>query len=475
MAALPRRRRPSDHGGSPRKQIRPARYSVVRPLRAGDAGRAAVQIRRLAGTGREVTSTLLAPAAPVDGRDAASPAMRAWARLRGSQRFPGLRTMKVTLATVVAYLAAEPLPSREPPIVAALTALLVVQFTFYQTVKSGWQRIGAVLTGVLVAVLLSTVFGLTWWSLGVTVLAALVVGQWLRLGDHAAEVPISAMLVLAVGSQNVGVDRVYETLIGTAVGVLASLLTPPVYVQPAGDAIGSLAARISTLLHSVADGLVHGWTRERATEALETARALEHRVLSARDALLQAEDSVRLNPRARRAAHIPQTLRSGLTALEYSVIDVRVICRFLLDRVEGVPDPELPGADEWRPLARLLDAAADAMAVFGELVASDVEGPTPDDDRLRQALTRARSLRDAANRMMLVDAQRHPEIWRMHGAVLGIIDRLLVEIDPDATNAALAIKRPLAEPSTGEKLSKLSMSVLRRRSRQAATVHRRAR
>jgi hypothetical protein len=393
--------------------------------------------------------------------------------VRGHQRLPGLRTLKVTLATVLAYLAAEPLPGPDPPVVAALTALLVVQLTFYQTVRSGWQRVGSVVTGVLVAVVLSEVLGLTWWSLGLAVLAALVLGQWLRLGGQAVETPISAMVVLAVGAHTqIGLGRVYETLIGAAVGVSVSLLTPPVYVQPAGDAIGELAGQISRLLRTVAAELEDRWAYERAVPWLERARELEGLVRQARDALVQAEESLRLNPRSRGAEHVPGTLRSGLTALEYTAINVRVVCRLLVDRVQDVPPRDLPGPRIRRPLARLLAAAAEPVAVFGELVASDVAGPAPDDERLRQALRRARLLRDAASRVLLVDALRKPDIWRVHGALLAFIDRVLSEIDPDAENAEQAIKRTRPAVIAGTPLPQFLGSLARRR---AASARRRIR
>ncbi|GII25414.1 FUSC family protein [Planosporangium mesophilum] len=367
------------------------------------------------------------------------------------------------MATVVAFVVAHVLLGEPRPLLAALTALLVVQFTLYQTVRHSWQRIGSVVAGVLLAGLLSSVFGLTWWSLGVTVLAALIVGQGLRLGDHALEVPISAMLVLAVGSHtSAGLGRVYETLIGAAVGVCISLLAPPVYVQPAADAIGDLAEQIGRLLKTVAADVEQGWSHERALDSLRRARGLEDTVDGARRALAEAEDSLRLNPR-RRVAHVPRTLRSRLTALEYSTIHVRVSCRCMTDRVEGVPAAELPGAEVRQPLADLLDASGDAVKAFGELVGSDVAGPAGDDSRLRRAVRRARELRDAASSAMLVDAQREPEIWRVHGAVVGHLDRLLDEIDPDAEVVAHGLNRHTPATSAVTLFPRLSSASLRRR------------
>ncbi len=57
----------------------------------------------------------------------------------------------------------------------------------------------AVVAGVLLAIVLSAFVGFTWWSLGLTIAVGLAVGYALRLGDPL-EVPISAMLILSVGT-----------------------------------------------------------------------------------------------------------------------------------------------------------------------------------------------------------------------------------------------------------------------------------
>ena len=58
------------------------------------------------------------------------------------------------------------------------------------------------LAGVLLAVGVAELVGLTWWSLGAVVGVSLVVGRFLRLGSNLLEVPISAMIVLAVGGNS---------------------------------------------------------------------------------------------------------------------------------------------------------------------------------------------------------------------------------------------------------------------------------
>jgi hypothetical protein len=417
--------------------------------------RPGVRARRLAEDGIKLTEELLAPATAEDTAPTASPARRLWARLRGAEPVPGLRTLKVAVATVLAYVAAEPLPGTEPPIVAALTALLVVQLTPYQSITSGRGRIGSVVSGVLVAIVLSTVVGLTWWSLGIAVLAAMLVAHALGLREHAVETPISAMLVLAVaGDTQVGLARVYETLIGAGVGILVSLILPRTFVRPAGDAIGALAAEIGRLLRDMADGLEREWSPDWAMANLLRARALEDDVARAREALARAEEGVRLNPAAARTAHVPEALRPGLTALEYATINLRVLNRSLVDRVSGPAARSRPGPRTRKAVARLLAATADAVTAFGVALASDVEGPARSDADLRAALERARSLREEANKALVADARRDPDVWRVNGALLAHVDRMLAEVDPAVETVSTAIARP-APPEQERALRRL--------------------
>jgi len=50
--------------------------------------------------------------------------------------------------------------------------MLVAQVTLYQTVRNAVRRVASVLAGVLVAVAFSALIGFTWWSLGITIVAA---------------------------------------------------------------------------------------------------------------------------------------------------------------------------------------------------------------------------------------------------------------------------------------------------------------
>jgi hypothetical protein len=367
------------------------------------------------------------------------------ARYRGGGDPPGWRTAKTTLAAVLAYLLAAALLGTEvQPLLAPLTALLVAQVTVFRTVTSGVERVGSVVAGVLVAVLISQVVGLTWWSLGITIFVSLVIGRVLHLGDHTLEVPISAMLVLAVTGQAriAALDRVAETLVGAVTGVVVSfMLRPPVYVQPAGDAVGELAAEMSRLLASMGEELTEGWSGEQARAWEDRARELDRPLRAARIALARGEESLRLNPRQRRIREGASSLRAAMAALEHAAVQLRGITLDLDDLAEAVEssgqaEPELLVA-----LGALLVELGVGVAAFGQLVAPEVAGPPREAVPLHIALEIARTHRDVLAELMLVDARTDPELWHIQGSLLANVDRLLREIDLERGPDARRVRR----------------------------------
>ena len=321
---------------------------------------------------------------------------------------------------MLAYVLAVALLGDEvPPLLAPLTALLVAQLTIFETVKSSVERVGSVVAGVLVAVALSNFVGLTWWSLGIVIFAALVIGTILRLGDHTLEVPISAMLVLAVAGQTgtAALGRVVETLIGAVTGVVVSfLLRPPMYVQPAGDAIGALAAEMAELLSSMGEELTEGWSGERARAWEDRARELDRPLRAARVALARGEESLRLNPRQRRVREGASSLRAALAALEHAAVQVR-----------GSPSTWPTWPRRWRPPAR---PSRSCWSPWGGCWSSWAAGWPPSASwspprspgrraeavPLHIALEIARTHRDVLAELMLVDARTDLELWHIQGA-----------------------------------------------------------
>jgi hypothetical protein len=379
---------------------------------------------------------------------------RLTATVRG-RRIPGVRTAKTTLAAMLSFVVADWLGTSDAPVLAPLTALLVIQVTMYDTVRESLQRVASVLAGVLVAVGVAAVVGLTWWSLGAVVAVSLVLGRLLRLGPQLLEMPISAMLVLAVGGDRTVADsRVYETLVGAAVGILVNLLiAPPLYLRPAGEAVGELAGRIATFSRDLAAGLRARWSRAEADRWLDEARSLSADVARADRVLGRAEAGARLNPRAAQTRRRQPRLRTALTGLERCQLSLRELCRALLDRTYFVPEEEQATAypeDVRLALAEVLESAADAVTAVADRD-HEVPGHLAELERRRHRL----------GTLLIVDPHADQAAWGQHGALLAAVDRLRVEVEAAARHP----EEPWRPPPLTDRQRKAVRRVVARRRR----------
>jgi hypothetical protein len=354
-----------------------------------------------------------------------------------------LRAGRMTSATVAAFLVAELVGLRTPPpLIAALTALLVVQTTLASTLVTGIQRVLSVVAGVALAVLFVSVVGLTWWSLGALVAASIVVGQVLRLGPNLVEVPISAMLVLGVGyaagAQSVGAGRVVETLVGAVVGVLVNVAFPPaVQTKRAGHEVEKFAEEIGSLLDSAGSALFAGAvSEEQATWWLEDARRLNRHAPRVDLALAHAEESRRLNLRAIGTPAVGPGLREGLDALEHSSVSMRTLFRAVYDATrERTGVSESPGyADDVRRSAALLMMQmARVVRAFGGLLRRELEESGEQEQRqVAGALDALRSARSEVQGLLLADPRSRHGLWELNWALLTTADRMLAELDVTA-------------------------------------------
>lgn len=344
------------------------------------------------------------------------------------------QTTRLTLAAVLAYLAALGVFPGTQPLTGPLTALLVVQATLFSTLTMGFQRVLSVVSGVLLAVLFSALVGLTWWSLGLVVAASLLVGQMLRLGPQLLEAPISAMLILGVGAaSSAATQRVAETLIGAGVGVLVNVVFPPeLRAQSAGEAVRQVADEAADLLAAVARELPDDPSRDRAYGWLREVRDLSRFVRRADRAITDATASRKLNPRAMREVDNEPILRGGLDALEHSTVALRALFRSIAD---GVREAEADEHDEYTPellgaFAVLLDDLAKGLRAYGALVYADADTRTiTTDPALAEALDALRETRAVLTELLLTDAGDNPDQWMLRGSLLASVDRVLTELD----------------------------------------------
>ena len=181
------------------------------------------------------------------------------ATLRATKRVPILQVAKASVATIAAWLVAGWLIPGPLPVFAAIAALLVVQPSVNQSLGKAIERSIGVILGVVIATGISLAFGQSTWIILVAIVVAMLVAWALKMTPGTSnQVAISAMLVLALGasSPEYALDRVLETLIGAAIGIIVNaLIVPPVAVAPARNEVALLGAELAASADRLAEAL----------------------------------------------------------------------------------------------------------------------------------------------------------------------------------------------------------------------------
>ena len=257
------------------------------------------------------------------------------ASLRASSRSPLLQVVKTSVAAIIAWLICTVTLGQPLPIFAAIAALLVVQPSVNQSLAKGIERSVGVIFGVVLAYAAGILFGHSSWIVLGIIVVSLLLAWALRLSPGSAnQIPISAMLVIAIGTNTPGYafNRVTETVIGAVVGLAVNaVIVPPVLLTPAHDSVVRLAEKVASTLSSFATALRTPQTGMQLAVILAAARELPGRQNSASDALVRADESLMLNPRRARYRERLEHDRDLLESLGTLVTRVTGMARALHD------------------------------------------------------------------------------------------------------------------------------------------------
>jgi uncharacterized membrane protein YccC len=308
------------------------------------------------------------------------------ATFRATRRVPILQVLKSAVATIAAWLIAGWLVEGQLPVFAAIAALLVVQPSVNQSLGKAVERSIGVIMGVLIATGISLVLGQNTWIILLAVVVAMLVAWTLKMTPGTSnQVAISALLVLALGasSPEYALDRVLETLIGAAIGIVVNaLIVPPVAIAPARSEVALLGGELAASVDRLAAALEH----PRSPAQLETLM-IEARLLrpmrDASDAAIESgEESLTLNPR--RSAHREELvkLRELLEKLGPIVTQVIGMTRAFADHY----DQSLHDEPTVRAIAEQLRRVAHDVRLAVRVAEPDPEPLTSETPALTSAL-----------------------------------------------------------------------------------------
>jgi uncharacterized membrane protein YccC len=340
--------------------------------------------------------------------------------VRTTTRIPFVQVVKTSVAAIIAWFVCIALLPAQLPIFATIAALLVVQPSINQTFGKAVERSLGVITGVLLALILGLALGTSSGVVLLAVVVAVLVGWVFRLTPGSStQIPISAMLVLAIGqlSPVYAVDRIVETILGAAIGVVVNIvIAPPVLHEASRRAVVGLAGDCAAALDRLAAALSEPVDREELDRMLARARELRPRHTKAVAEVDRGLESLTLNPLRRRHRALLEADRELLATLTVLVNRVVGMTRAVHDRY----DPSLAEEPVVRGIATELTRAAHDVRLLAEHA-------LPGDGRADRA-DGADPREEPALTAPLVVLQPSEEHWILIGSLLEDIRRIRSEI-----------------------------------------------
>lgn len=272
-----------------------------------------------------------------------------------------LFAIKSALAAGISWEITDLLLGEEAAALAMISAVIVVQTTSWQTARKGIERLIGVVIGVMLAFAVAHFLGLNIWTITLIILCAQITGMFFqRRGPYlATQIPISAALALVLGAtvSEYSLLRLLGAVVGGVVGTAISLLlSPPIYIFKARDAVADLMTQLAAAIPRLADALAGRLGEDETRDTYTTIRKLEQRVRATEQAYTLGVDSARLNPWAFRARQMLEDYPDVLLTLDRLVRQMRRIA-FTLNEPES----------SWREVAQTQEWAGDYARLLAEI------------------------------------------------------------------------------------------------------------
>lgn len=309
-----------------------------------------------------------------------------------------LLAIKTAIAVGLAWVLAHLMPgvADEYPYYAPLGALISMSPTLMTSVKRGAQTLAALAIGILLAGAIIIFWEPNVFSISLVVgVGVLIAGsRWLTAGgDYVA---VAALFVLIIGGQDAddySVGYLVQMAVGITVGLGVNLLIlPPLNTTTAVLRLAEFRSLLSDHLHDIGKALVETWPPEHEDWAGRSG-TLGETADRVREAVAQADESRKLNPRARLHHRDLEKDYEDLADLETMTFHVRDLTQVLAAAIWESPFPaELP-QDLREPLSDTIHAVADVLTLrnAGEDL---TEGVDAADGALRTLLERLDQQRD---------------------------------------------------------------------------------
>ncbi|MEV5315950.1 aromatic acid exporter family protein, partial [Streptomyces sp. NPDC052610] len=153
---------------------------------------------------------------------------RAWTE-PGRERDLAVQACKAALAACLAWAVAGWWLGAPMAFVAPWVAIVLVESTVYRSIAHGLQQVAAIATGTVVATGTALLLDSTMLAMGLVLPAAVLLGNWRRLGSQGIYAATGALFVLTMQPVTIAgsAARIAEAVFGAVVGILVNALVRP--------------------------------------------------------------------------------------------------------------------------------------------------------------------------------------------------------------------------------------------------------
>jgi hypothetical protein len=354
----------------------------------------------------------------------------------GPERDALLLLVKAAIATVLAWQFAVRVLKSPVPFYAPMAALLVVDRTMVRSLSASAQRIAAVVLGLSVAWVVSTVFGVYWWTMFGVILVALVIGRWSRLGDHGIQVPAMVLLSLITAkgtNEEFTYLTIVETIAGGVIGVATNAIVfAPLHLTKPRQRVAVLARQVRELLEEMAEGLRGDWDARAANRWYRRGSEIADKAPFVIDDIRTGRESMRFNLRDNlRPADVDwEGYEHTVTTLRRTLWQATGIARTLVDAADERGHQPTPSDSFLAEYADALAALAVAVSQFGR---HDDEATAAFDAGIAKAYEVLTTLREQVRTTPLED----PDEWPVYGSLISDSLRAIAELEAARESAVL--------------------------------------
>ncbi|MGB7425122.1 MAG: aromatic acid exporter family protein [Ornithinimicrobium sp.] len=344
-----------------------------------------------------------------------------WSTFRARLASPNLladllQVLKAVVAAVIAWVVAHEVLGLEQAFLAPWTALLTVHATVHRTVWRGAQTVLATVLGVVLATSIAAFFGVSAWTLALSLLVGLLIARVSVLREEGTTVATTALFLITTGygtrQEPLLIDRLLDVGLGVGIALVVNLVViPPLNDRNAQRRIDDVDRELGSLLVDMAHQMKVPWQSQDTDDWIERTRSIDTDLQEAWSFVRFADESARWNPRSRRRPPNTDGLSEILKRLEEGVAQTRSIARHVRESSRQ--------AQQWDQLF------GDRFIELLELTGNAVADPDQQVAELRDQL---HTLADDLSGEDLPGMQ-----WPLYGALIANLQMIIDVVDDVAT------------------------------------------